>query len=52
MGQVTHVLAGLEVLWVEDIADLREAIATQEQDGLTHGLTDWWLHAGGCARCA
>jgi hypothetical protein len=28
------------MLWVEEIADLREAIAAQEQDGLTRGLTD------------
>jgi hypothetical protein len=40
MGQVTHALAGLELLWVEEIADLREAIAAQEQDGLTRGLTE------------
>ncbi len=40
MAQVTHALAGLEMLWVEEIADLREAIAAQEQDGLTRGLTE------------
>ena len=28
------------MLWVEEIADLQEAIAAQEQDGLTHGLTE------------
>ena len=39
MAQVTHALAGLEPLWVEEIADLREAIAAQQQDGLTRGLT-------------
>lgn len=38
-AQVTHVLAGLEMLWVEEIADLREAIAAQEQNGLSSGLT-------------
>lgn len=40
MARVTHALAGLEMLWVEEIADLREAIAAQEQDGLTRGLTE------------
>ena len=40
MAQVTHALAGLETLWVEEIADLREAIAAQQQDGLTRGLTE------------
>jgi hypothetical protein len=38
-AQVTHALAGLETLWVEEILDLREAIAAQQQDGLTRGLT-------------
>jgi hypothetical protein len=37
---VTHALAGLEALWVEEIADLREAIAAQQHDGLTRGLTE------------
>jgi hypothetical protein len=37
-AQVTHELAGLEMLWVEEIADLREAIAAQEQKGLSSGL--------------
>jgi hypothetical protein len=40
MAQVRHALAGLEPLWVEEIADLREAIAAQQQDGLTRGLTE------------
>jgi hypothetical protein len=40
MAQVTHALAGLETLWVEELADLREAIAAQQQDGLTRGLTE------------
>ena len=40
MAQVRHALAGLETLWVEEIADLRETIAAQQQDGLTRGLTE------------
>jgi hypothetical protein len=39
-AQVRQVLAGLEMLWVEEIADLREAIATQQHDGLARGLTE------------
>jgi hypothetical protein len=39
MAPVTHALAGFEPLWVEELADLREAIAAQQQDGLTRGLT-------------
>jgi hypothetical protein len=39
MAQVRHALAGLEPLWAEELADLREAIAAQQQDGLTRGLT-------------
>ena len=39
-AQLRQALAGLEILWVEEIADLREAIAAQEQDGLTRGLTE------------
>jgi hypothetical protein len=39
MAPVRHALAGLEPLWVEELADLREAIAAQQQDGLTRGLT-------------
>jgi hypothetical protein len=38
LAQVTHALAGLETLGVEEILDLQEAIAAQ-QDGLTRGLT-------------
>jgi hypothetical protein len=40
LPQVRHALAGLETLWVEEIADLQEAIAAQRQDGLTRGLTE------------
>ena len=40
MGQIRHALAGLETLWVEEIADLQEVIATQQRDGLTRGLTE------------
>jgi hypothetical protein len=40
LPQVRHALAGLEALWVEEIADLQEAIAVQQQDGLTRGLTE------------
>jgi hypothetical protein len=40
MAQVRHALAGLEMLWVEEIADLREAIAAQQHDGLARGLTE------------
>ena len=40
MAQVMPALAGLEPLWVEEIADLQEAIAAQQQDGLTRGLTE------------
>ncbi|RPJ19769.1 MAG: hypothetical protein EHM35_20295 [Planctomycetaceae bacterium] len=40
MTQVRHVLAGLEMLWVEEIADLREVIAAQQLDGLARGLTE------------
>jgi hypothetical protein len=40
VAQVGHALAGLETLWVEEIADLQEAIAAQQQDGLTRGLTE------------
>ena len=40
LAQVTHALAGLETLWVEEILDLQEAIAAQQQDGLTRGLTE------------
>jgi hypothetical protein len=40
MAQVRHALAGLETLWVEELLDLQEAIAAQQQDGLTRGLTE------------
>ena len=40
MAQVVHALAGLETLWVEEIADLREVIAAQQLDGLARGLTE------------
>jgi hypothetical protein len=40
MTQVRHVLAGLEILWVEEIADLQEVIAAQQLDGLARGLTE------------
>ncbi len=40
MAQVTPALAGLETLWVEEIADLQEAIAAQQHDGLARGLTE------------
>jgi hypothetical protein len=39
-AQVTPALAGLEALWVEELADLQEAIAAQRQDALTRGLTE------------
>ena len=40
MAQVVHALAGLETLWVEEIADLQEVIAAQQLDGLARGLTE------------
>lgn len=40
LAQVRHALAGLETLWVEEIADLHEAIAVQQQDALIRGLTE------------
>ena len=39
MAQIGHALAGLEMLWVEEIADLQEVIAAQQIDGLARGLT-------------
>jgi hypothetical protein len=39
MAQIRHALAGLEMLWIEEIADLQEVIAAQQIDGLAHGLT-------------
>jgi len=38
MAQIRHALAGLEMLWVEEIADLHEVIAAQQLDGLARGL--------------
>ena len=35
-----HALAGLEALWVEELADLREVIAAQQRDGLARGLAE------------
>ena len=40
LAQLPHALGGLETLWVEEILDLQEAIAAQQQDGLTRGLTE------------
>jgi hypothetical protein len=40
MAQITHALAGLETLWVEEIADLQEVIGAQQLDGLARGLTN------------
>jgi hypothetical protein len=40
LAQGTPALAGLETLWVEEILELQEAIAAQQQDGLTRGLTE------------
>jgi len=39
MAQIRHALAGLETLWVEEIADLPEVIGAQQLDGLARGLT-------------
>src|SRR5919109_3095999 len=39
MAQIRHALAGLEMLWIEEIADLQEVIAAQQIDGLARGLT-------------
>jgi hypothetical protein len=39
-AQVRHALAGLEPLWVEELADLQEVIAAPQHDGLTRGLTE------------
>jgi hypothetical protein len=39
MAQIRHALAGLETLWVEEIADLQEVIGAQQLDGLARGLT-------------
>src|SRR3712207_5978476 len=40
MVPVRHPLAGLEALWVEELADLEEAIAAQQRDGLARGLAE------------
>ena len=40
MAPVRHALAGLEALWVEEIADLQEVIAAQQHDGLARGLAE------------
>ena len=40
MPPVRHALAGLEALWVEELADLREAIAAQQRGGLARGLAE------------
>ena len=40
IAPVRHALAGLETLWREEIADLQEAIAAQQQSGLIRGLTE------------
>jgi hypothetical protein len=39
MAQKRHALAGLEMLWVEEIADLQEVIAAQQIEGLARGLS-------------
>jgi hypothetical protein len=39
LAQIKHALAGLEMLWVDEIADLQEVIAAQKSDGLARGLT-------------
>ena len=39
-AQATPALAGLEALWVEELADLQEAIAAQQRDGLARGLAE------------
>ena len=35
---VRQALAGLEALWVQELADLQEVIAAQQRDGLARGL--------------
>ncbi|HSF31022.1 MAG TPA: hypothetical protein VLK82_11205 [Candidatus Tectomicrobia bacterium] len=40
MAKSAPALAGLEMLWVEEIADLQEVIAAQQLDGLARGLTE------------
>jgi hypothetical protein len=45
MAQVRHVLAGLETLWVEEIAELQEVITAQQLDGLARGLNELAVEA-------
>jgi hypothetical protein len=45
MAQVRHALAGLEALWVEEIADLQQVIAAQQRDGLDRGLNELAVEA-------
>ena len=45
MAQVRHALAGLETLWVEEIAELQEVIAAQQLDGLARGLNELAVEA-------
>ena len=45
MAQVRHALAGLETLWVEEIADLQDVIAAQQLDGLARGLNELVVEA-------
>jgi hypothetical protein len=40
MAPVRHALAGLEALWVEELADLQEVIAAQQHDGRARGLAE------------
>jgi hypothetical protein len=40
VAPVKHALAGLEALWVEELADLREVIAAQQRDGRARGLAE------------
>ena len=40
LAPVRHALAGLEALWVEELADLQEVIAAQQRDGLARGLAE------------
>jgi hypothetical protein len=40
MAPVRQALAGLEALWVEELADLQEVIAAQQRDGRARGLAE------------
>jgi hypothetical protein len=40
MARVRHGLAGLEALWIEEIAELQEVIAAQQHDGRARGLAE------------